>query len=84
MNNPEGSTESIDALRKFRAKMLAFQQAVGRVRSFYDGDTDTDILMRLVENLKDEVTTVQDDQDLLLENLTKVAKFIEKLDERAN
>jgi hypothetical protein len=38
--------------------MLSFQQAVNRVRSFYDGDTDTDILMRLVENLKEEVSVI--------------------------
>jgi hypothetical protein len=57
----DGSETSIDALRRFRAKMLSFQQAVNRVRSFYDGDTDTDILMRLIENLKDDVGTVQDD-----------------------
>jgi hypothetical protein len=58
MKSEEGSEDAIDALRRFRAKMLSFQQAVTRVRSFYDGDTDTDILMRLVENLKDEVSTV--------------------------
>lgn len=39
--------------------------------------------MRLVETLKDEVGTVQDDQHLVLENLVKVTKFIEKLDEKA-
>ena len=55
-----------------------------RVRSFYDGDTDSDILMRLVESLKEEVNGVQDDQDMVLENLIKVTKFIEKLDEKAN
>ena len=54
-----------------------------RVRSFYDGDTDSDILMRLVESLKEEVNGVQDDQDMVLENLIKVTKFIEKLDEKA-
>jgi hypothetical protein len=57
---------------------------VQRVRSFYDGDTDSDILMRLVESLKEEVNGVQDDQDMVLENLIKVTKFIEKLDEKAN
>jgi hypothetical protein len=56
---------------------------VQRVRSFYDGDTDSDILMRLVESLKEEVNGVQDDQDMVLENLIKVTKFIEKLDEKA-
>ena len=54
-----------------------------RVRSFYDGITDSDILMRLVESLKEEVNGVQDDQDMVLENLIKVTKFIEKLDEKA-
>ena len=83
IKSQEGSEESIDALRRFRAKMLSFQQAVNRVRSFYDGDTDTDILMRLVENLKEEVSVVQDDQDLIIENLAKVAKFIEKLSDKA-
>ena len=40
--------------------------------------------MRLVESLKEEVNGVQDDQDMVLENLIKVTKFIEKLDEKAN
>ena len=64
--------------------MLSFQQAVNRVRSFYDGDTEADILMRLVETIKEEVSVIQDDQDLILGNLAKVTKFMEKLNDKAN
>jgi alpha-L-fucosidase len=72
----------INAVRRYRAACLIFQNAVAHVRSFYDGDTDTDILMRAVENLKEEVDTVKLDQEIVNENLSRVCSFIEKLDNK--
>ncbi len=82
LKNKDDQAKVIQALRRYRAASLSFQQAVARVRSFYDGDTDSDILMRIIENLKEEVDQVKMDQEVVNESLLKVCTFIDKLDER--
>lgn len=82
LNNKDDQGTVIQYVRRYRAASLSFQQAVARVRSFYDGDTDSDILMRIIENLKEEVDQVKLDQEVVNESLLKVCTFIDKLDER--
>jgi len=82
LKNKDDQDKVIQAVRRYRAASLSFQQAVARVRSFYDGDTDSDILMRIIENLKEEVDQVKLDQEVVNESLLKVCTFIDKLDER--
>jgi potassium intermediate/small conductance calcium-activated channel subfamily N protein 2 len=48
---PKNKDKAIAALRVFRGSMLTFQQAVSKLRNYYDGDSDMEILMLLVENL---------------------------------
>ena len=55
-----------------------------RVRNFYEGDTETDILMRLVDNLREDVDLVKKEQEFVNDNLAKVVSFIEKLDAKTN
>lgn len=59
MREKDDPDKNLSALRKFRGNMLSFQQAVMRVRNFYEGDTETDILMRLVDNLREDVDLVK-------------------------
>jgi hypothetical protein len=54
------------------------------VRNFYEGDTETDILMRLVDNLREDVDLVKKEQQFVNDNLAKVVSFIEKLDAKTN
>ena len=82
LKNKDDQSKVIQAVRRYRAASLSFQQAVARVRSFYDGDTDSDILMRIIENLKEEVDQVKLDQEVVNESLLKVCTFIDRLDER--
>ena len=82
IKNKDDQGKVIQAVRRYRAASLNFQQAVARVRSFYDGDTDSDILMRIIENLKEEVDQVKLDQEVVNESLLKVCTFIDRLDER--
>jgi hypothetical protein len=82
IKNKDDQGKVIQAVRRYRAASLNFQQAVARVRSFYDGDTDSDILMRIIENLKEEVDQVKLDQEVVNESLLKVCAFIDRLDER--
>lgn len=53
--------------------MLSFQQAVLRVRNFYEGDSEIDILMRFIDHLRDDVAEITEQQDDLTERLEKVS-----------
>lgn len=55
---PNDETKNLSALRRFRGNMLSFQQAVMRVRNFYDGDSEIDILMRQIDILREEVEEI--------------------------
>lgn len=78
--NPENDSKTLSALRKFRGNMLSFQRAVLRVRNFYEGDTEIDILMRQIDNLRDEMEEIKSDQVLVRESLEQVCKFIHRID----
>lgn len=57
--NPDSKDGNLPALRRFRGNMLSFQQAVMRVRNFYEGDSEIDILMRLIDNLREDVDCIK-------------------------
>lgn len=59
MKDPNNESKNLSFLRKFRANMLSFQQAVLRVRNFYEGDSEIDILMRLIDHLRDDVEEIK-------------------------
>ena len=79
-NEPEKATKNITALRKFRGRMLSFQQAVLRVRNYYEGDSEIDILMRLIDNLRDDVNNIKTEQANVKENLSKIVTFINRIE----
>jgi hypothetical protein len=60
--------------------MLSFQQAVVQVHNFCEGDSEIDILMRLIDNLRDNVEKVQKKEDGVGKVLERVCAFIEKVD----
>ena len=60
--------------------MLSFQRAVLRVRNFYEGDSENDILMRLIDNLREDVDNIRNKQKQVVQDLTHVVSFIEKID----
>lgn len=68
------------AMQNFRSSLLSFRRAANRVSSFYDGDTDIDILMRVVENLREDVSEMKENQMQVYGNMAKVVNFIEKFD----
>lgn len=43
--------------------MIDFQQAARTVRSFYEADTDVEIMQKLIENLMEDVGTLREQQD---------------------
>jgi len=47
-------------MRKFRARVLTFHQTVDQVRTFCDGQTEIDILMNHLENLRDDMDLMKD------------------------
>jgi len=49
MNYGDDADRNLSALRKFRGNMLHFQNAVGHVKAYYEGDSEIDILMRFID-----------------------------------
>jgi archaellum component FlaC len=62
--------------------MLSFQQAVIRVRNYYEGDSEIDIIMRLVDLLREDIEEMKADLDVVRDSLTTVVNFIERIDQR--
>jgi len=42
----------MSAHRKFRANTLQFSKVANQVRSYYEKETETDILMKLIDTLR--------------------------------
>ena len=49
INHENDADKNLAALRKFRGNMLHFQNAVGQVKAYYEGDSEIDILMRFID-----------------------------------
>jgi hypothetical protein len=49
IKHEDNADKNLSALRKFRGNMLHFQQAVGQVKAYYEGDSEIDILMRFID-----------------------------------
>jgi len=50
------------------------------VRSFYDGETELDILMRIIDSLREELVEVKSNQKYLNENIAKVIGFVKRIE----
>lgn len=74
---PEDQARKLSALRMYRGDILSFQQALDRVRSFYESDSEIDILMRLIENLRDDVVKVQNEQSEVRQMIETIAEYIQ-------
>ena len=57
--------------------MISFQKSARCVRSFYEADTDVQIMQKLIENINEEVDLLKDNQDCINSNLDKIAEFIQ-------
>ncbi|CDW71264.1 small-conductance calcium-activated potassium channel protein [Stylonychia lemnae] len=73
---PDNRKKILSSIRNFRKYMIDFQQTARTVRSFYEADTDVEIMQKLIENLMDDVTSLRDQQDQMNESLSKIEKFI--------
>lgn len=51
-----------------------------QVRSYYDGETELDLLMRVVDTLRDELVFVKENQKTLNENIAKVIGFVKRIE----
>lgn len=80
LKQPNNKEKNLQTLRRFRGNMLSFQKAVVRVRNFYEGDTENEILMKLIDNLRDQVEEIRTEQSQVMEDLAQVVSFIEKID----
>ncbi len=60
--------------------MLQFQQGVFRVKNYFDGDTDHDIVIRLIDNLRDEINKLKEDQAQTVGQIDKVIQFVKRIE----
>ena len=52
-------------MRVFRASMIKFQNSARSVRSFYEADTDVEIIQKLIENLEEKIKEIKGNQELI-------------------
>jgi len=67
--NSRNSRSYVNSIRDFRKNILSFQRTARTVRSFYEGDTDIEILGKSVEGLYDEIGSIRSGMDTILESL---------------
>lgn len=53
------------------------------VRSYYEKETETDILMKLIDTLRSDVEAVKTNQETISLNITKVINFMKNIDLQA-
>jgi potassium intermediate/small conductance calcium-activated channel subfamily N protein 2 len=67
--NSKNSGAYISSIRDFRKYILDFQKTARTVRSFYEGDTDIEILGKSVEGLYDEISNIRNGMETIQELL---------------
>ena len=50
------------------------------MRNYYEGDSEIDILMRLIDNLREDVEDIKKEQHVVRDNLARVVAYIEKIE----
>jgi hypothetical protein len=55
----KNSRAYVGSIRNFRSNILSFQKTARTVRSFYEGDTDIEILGKSVEGLYEEISNLK-------------------------
>ena len=53
------------------------------VRSYYEKETETDILMKLIDTLRSDVECVRTSQETISVNIAKVINFMKNIDLQA-
>lgn len=59
---PDDLVKNHNAMTRFRAHMVSFKQVANRLKAYYDGDTEMEILMRQIDLVKDEMYLLKDRQ----------------------
>jgi hypothetical protein len=67
--NSKNSRAYVGSIRDFRKNILSFQKTARTVRSFYEGDTEIEILGKSVEGLYDELSQIKDSMQEIQESL---------------
>ena len=83
MKYPDNESKILSAHRKFRANTLQFSKVANQVRSYYEKETETDILMKLIDTLRADVENVKNNQKTIGENIQKVINFMKNIDLQA-
>ena len=50
------------AKRKLRGNTLQFQHTANKVRMYYDGETESDILLKLIDTLREDIDRMKSNQ----------------------
>mmetsp|Transcript_21103 Transcript_21103/g.18710 ORF Transcript_21103/g.18710 Transcript_21103/m.18710 type:complete len:205 (-) Transcript_21103:49-663(-) len=70
--NTKNSRAYVGSIRDFRKNILSFQKTARTVRSFYEGDTDIEILGKSVEGLFDEITYIKNGMESITDILNEI------------
>lgn len=70
--NSKNSRAYVGSIRDFRKNILSFQKTARAVRSFYEGDTDIEILGKSVEGLYDEIGNVKSGLETIQEHFEEM------------
>jgi hypothetical protein len=68
------------ANRKFRANTLQFQQAASLVRIYSDNDGEMDMVMKLIDSLRDDIQLLKDNQIRITDNIEKLIGFVRRIE----
>ena len=66
-------------MRTLSSSTMNFQQAELQVKNFCEADSEIDILMRLIDNLRENIDSMQNDQGKVESKLDRVCAFIERV-----
>lgn len=70
--NQKNSRAYMSSIRNFRKNILTFQRTARTVRSFYEGDTDIEILGKSVDGLYEEIGNIKNGMESIQEMLSEM------------
>jgi hypothetical protein len=50
------------------------------VRNYYDGDSEIDILMKLIDNLREEMNGLREEQTTMTTHVERVVNFVRRIE----
>ena len=67
----------LSSLADFRGKVLKFNHTKREIGNFYEGENEVDVLKKVIDNLREDVLTLRNDQTDMNGHILKITNYVQ-------